>query len=295
MKIKNNLIFSFIFTGLLTSLIIWNRFIRQRLPREITYHAIFTYQDKIIFLLFLAYFSIWFYYFLKYLKVIPRPNSRFKKILDKFLYYLETKKSVKLFEEFFINHISNGPTNVYNYFYIFIYVKPFIYICGTFLHKYFQLKPIVPYIFGFLLPRFIIITVFLIEIMFFNYLNYFYKVLILYLIPLIFKIVLFMIEHHTKNILDMIHEYFKFKILDEYDNFEIYNKPFNDPIKLKEQENFYYFAKENWLLLQYMYSVNIKIKQEKDKYNNIINIIIYGLYTISFGTYLLKVSGLILS
>ena len=180
MKIKNKLIYSFIFTILLTCLIIWNRLIRTRLPRQVKFHEVYTFQDKITFIIFIIYICMFFYYFLKYFKIIPRPKSKFKVIRNRILCYLESKKTVIVWGDFFSNHITNGPTNVYDYFYVFIYVKPFIWACAQFLHKHFQEMPIVPYILGYFLPRLIPVVIFFTEVVFYNYINYFYKALIYY-------------------------------------------------------------------------------------------------------------------
>lgn len=294
MKIKNNLIYSFIFTILLTVFIIWNRLFRKRLPRDINYHEIWTSYDSIITVIFFLYFSAFCYYFLKYFKIIPRPNSKFKIIRDKFLHYLESKTIVIRFMSFYEEHVTNGPSKVYDYFYVFVYVKPFIWYCGQLLDKFFHDKPVIPYIIGFIIPKSIIVIVLLIEIYFFNCLHYFYTVLILYIIPLITKTLLYMIHHHCKRYLDLLHEYFKFKFIDEWSSLEITNKPFEDVIKLQQQENMLHYAKTNWLPLQYMYSVVAKIYQEKHKYEYLSSMIIYGLYTISFGIYILKIIGFIL-
>lgn len=294
MKIKNNLIYSFIFTILLTGFIIWNRLFRKRLPRDINYHEIWTSYDSIITVIFFLYFSAFCYYFLKYFKIIPRPNSKFKIIRDKFLHYLESKTIVIRFMSFYEEHVTNGPSKVYDYFYVFVYVKPFIWYCGQFLHKHFQLNAIIPYFLGFILPKIIVVIVLFIDIYFLNRIYYFYISLLLYLIPLFFKIILYMIEHHTKRTLGNYNSYFTFNRVDEWDNIEIIHKQFVDPIKVEYQTNLLPYVEKNWLPLQYMYSVVAKIYQEKHKYEYLSSMIIYGLYTISFGIYILKIIGFIL-
>lgn len=291
MKIKNNLIYSFIFTLILVTFIIWNRLIRERLPRKVDYHETYNCYDKIIIIIFCLYLSLFVYYLLTCLKVLPRPQSKIKAFLIQNFIILEKKVFIQKILEFNKNIIIDGPANVYDFFYQFIYVKPFIWFCGKKLSYYFQEKPFLPYFIGFLLPKLIIVLVLFIEIMFFNEINYFYKTLILYLIPLIFKIILYIIEHHSKDSLDLLDEFFTFQMLRNFNTFEITNRVFTDPIKLQQQQNMLYYAEKDWLPLQYMYSITAKINIQKDKYNNITNAIIYGLFSLSFLINLLKTTG----
>lgn len=293
MKIRNNLIYSFIFTFAYIAFYIWNRFIRTRLPREINYHDTLTFFDKIIILLFLCYLFLFIYYALKYFKIIPRPKSKFRVIRDKFLTYLESKKIIMLISQFFSDNVMDGPKNVYEFFYTYIYIRPFIRFCGNLLHSHFQDRPFLIYICGFILPKIIIVSSLFIEVIFANRLYYFYYCLILYLIPLLFKIILYIIEHHAKGCLDVFQEYFSFKLNDDMSRLVITFKPFIDPVKEKEQDTLYPQAERDWLKLQFMYSIVAKIHIEKNKYQIITDIIIYSLYVISFGTYLLKILGIV--
>ena len=234
---KNNLIYNFIFTLVLTTFIIWNKLIRERFPKKINYHETWHYYDKIIVIIFCLYLFLFVYYLLKYLKVLPRPHSKIKAFLNKIFIVLEKKPFIIKMLEFNKNIIIDGPANVYDFFYQFVYVKPFIWFCGKKLSYYFQEKPFIPYFIGFLLPKLIIVFVLFIEIIFFNQINYFYKTLILYLIPLIFKIILYIIEHHSKDSLDLLDDYFTFQMLNKFNTFEITNRAFTNPIKIQEQQN----------------------------------------------------------
>ena len=189
----------------------------------------------------------------------------------------------------------NAPKNIYNYFYMFIYIRPFIWSCAQFLHIHFEMKPIIPYICFFILPRFIIAIVLLIEVIFFNYIRCFYNLLGLLVIPLLFKIILYMIEHHSTRCLDILLEYFTFKLIEDTNELEITFKTFNDPIKLQEQKKLLPQAEENWMAYQNMYSICIRINSEKEKYDYIANIIIYGILTIAFSIYVFKIMGFFIS
>ena len=190
MRIPNNLIISFLVTSIYIISYIWNRFIRIRLPKEVYYHEIISLQDKITIIICFVYLFLFSYYTLKYFQIIPRPNSKFKRLREKFGEYLKSKKIITKFLEKFNEHVMNAPKNIYNYFYMFIYIRPFIWSCAQFLHIHFEMKPIIPYICFFILPRFIIAIVLLIEVIFFNYIRCFYNLLGLLVIPLLFKIIL---------------------------------------------------------------------------------------------------------
>ena len=291
MKIHNNLFFSFIFTIIYILIYLWNRFIRIRLPREINYHEILTISDKFIVIIFLGYFFLFLYYFLTFLKVIPNPKSKINKFYIKFINFLKAKKYINISIIFINKHIINGFDNVYNYLYMFVYIKPFIRFCANILHKYFINKPFIPYCLFLILPRFIIVIILFIEIVFFNYIYFFYKILILLSIPLIFKLILYMIEHHAKSCLDVFNDYFDFKLIN--DALEISFKVLDDPIKIQEQQNLLWQAENDWIMYQNMFSISVRIKREKEIYNNSINMMIYCLYVITFGICILKIVGII--
>ena len=101
-----------------------------------------------------------------------------------------------------------------------------------------------------------------------------------------------MIEHHAKSCLDVFNEYFDFKVIND-DDLEISFKLFDDPIKLQEQQNLLRQAENDWMAYQNMYSITVRINREKSVYNNIINTMIYCLYVITFGIYILKIVGIL--
>ena len=103
-----------------------------------------------------------------------------------------------------------------------------------------------------------------------------------------------MIEHHAKSCLDVFNEYFDFKVIND-DDLEISFKLFDDPIKLQEQKKLLPQAEENWMAYQNMYSICIRINSEKEKYDYIANIIIYGILTIAFSIYVFKIMGFFIS
>ena len=102
-----------------------------------------------------------------------------------------------------------------------------------------------------------------------------------------------MIEHHSTRCLDILLEYFTFKLIEDTNELEITFKTFNDPIKLQEQQNLLRQAENDWMAYQNMYSITVRINREKSVYNNIINTMIYCLYVITFGIYILKIVGIL--
>ena len=54
-----------------------------------------------------------------------------------------------------------------------------------------------------------------------------------------------MIEHHSTRCLDILLEYFTFKLIEDTNELEITFKTFNDPIKLQEQKKLLPQAEEN--------------------------------------------------
>lgn len=294
MKIQNNIFISFIITIVYILLYIWNRFFRNRLPKEVGYHEVITLQDKFAVIICFFYFLLFSYYFLKYFKIIPRPNSKFKKIVKKISLYLESKNFLKNLLEIFDKYIAKGPCNSYDYIYLYVYVKPFIWFCARILHNNFEMRPVIPYILFLTLPRLLIAIILLTEVLFFNYIYFFYKSLMLIIIPLIFKIILYMIEHHSTQCLDVLQEYFIFKLRNNNDELEITFKPFEDPIKLQKQKNLLPQAESDWMAYQNMYSITFSIKLEKEKYDPIANMIIYGVFALAFSIYLIKITGILI-
>ena len=100
-----------------------------------------------------------------------------------------------------------------------------------------------------------------------------------------------MIEHHAKSCLDVFNDYFDFKLIN--DALEISFKVLDDPLKLQEQQNLLRQAENDWMAYQNMYSITVRINREKSVYNNIINTMIYCLYVITFGIYILKIVGIL--
>jgi len=277
MKIKSNIIFSFIFTFLLACFIIWNRFIRTRLAKDINLENI---NLKYLIIIFIISAIVFAYYLLTYLNVIPRPNSKLSKKLNKIQAYLNTKKWYISLDNFIEHNITNGPSNFYNFIYDYILVKPFLDQAGAKLSHYFFNYPITPYMLMFVIPKITPWIILLIEIISYQHIKYFYWSLFLLIIPLISKMLLHMIQHHAMKSIDFYKPYYDFVIKD--DTLHIFFKKSEDPEIIKGQEHFSFRAGDNYEFFQHLYNITYQIKYRKELYNNILNSVVYGLMTIDF-------------
>lgn len=280
MKTKNNFIFSIIFTLLFAIFIFWNRFFRLRLPRSIEMQPYFNLHCFFILVFFIGSFSLFLYYLLKFLKLIPRPRSRLSSVKNRILLYISNKPQIMVAGQFIYKTVINGPTTVYDYLYQYIYMRPFIQRTGSFLVKYFTEKPIIPYILFLVLPKLIPWFILLFEIIYYQHITYFYKALILYLIPLLFNIILYMIKHHAIFHIKYYKEYFEFKQVEN--TIHVFLKSSTDSQFLDEQEKLCSRAGTEWEFYQYHYNITFQINYRKNHYQNILNLIMYALMSISF-------------
>lgn len=291
MKIKSNHIISIIFTILLAMLIIWNRFIRSRMPNEIVLQPFLNEQCVIIGMLFLCWFSIFIYYVLNFLRIIPRPNSMLSLYLQKVAQILAEKPYFKQFIQLYENTIINGPTFTYDYIYQYIYIKPIIHKIGSKLSYHFYNNPIIPYIFCIVIPRILPWLILLIELVCYQYVHYFYLSLIILVIPLLFKIILYMIKHHAMRSLDYYKRYFDFTLVDN--TLHVFFKDLQETKDKEDQEKFSSSAADSWEFFQYLYNIAYQINYRKDVYNILLNSIVYGLISLDFFIHFSLLTGFI--
>lgn len=280
MKIKSNHIKSIIFTMLLALLIIWNRFIREGIPKDIVLQPFLNEQCIIIGILFLCWFSIFFYYLLKLLHIIPNPSSKLSLYVKKVTLYLAEKSFIKTFIQLFEDIIINGPTYTYDYVYQYVYMKPFIHKIGAKLSYYFYNNPILPYIFCIVIPRSLPWLILLIELLCYQYVHYFYRALFILIIPLLFNIILYIVKHHAIQSLDFYDIYFEFTLVDS--TLHVFFKDLHNIKKKEEQEKLSSSAAANWEFFQYLYNITYQIYYRKDLYRIILNVFVYGLISLNF-------------
>ena len=134
---------------------------------------------------------------MKILKILPRTEN---KIMLFFTKRLEKHKWSKNIIENLKTYILEGPSTVYNnIIYRYIYIKPILDNIGIRLSYKFTDILNIPYIVGIVLPRLIPCLILCYETLFLRHINYFYKSLFLLLIPLLFNILIYMIQYHSIN------------------------------------------------------------------------------------------------
>lgn len=291
MKIKHNLYYSFLFSILIISFILWNRLLRERLPRDLIPITVITRYFIITCILASIFLLITCYYILKTAKIIPRPNSVITVIMNNKYQTLLEKIWFKHLVNFIENHLINGIPQTYDFLYQYIYIKPFIQGIARLLSDYFFKHVLYLYIIFYVIPKIIPLCILLIEIILYHHINFFYISLYLLLIPLIFNAILYMIDHHATNSLDFYDHFFDFKI-DNAGILNIYDKKLTNPSDIKIQQNYdTNHLSIDWGNLQCMYDITYRIRQQKIKYQNLFRSIYFFLLTISFILQVLILSG----
>ena len=121
MNIKNLGKNTSIFIGLLyILLIIWNRLIRERLPRDI----FIDYNYYILFAYFLLFFSS-LYIVIYSIREILKIHAKFR-LLNKLIEIPIFEKIFRIGADIVINYILKGPKNLYEFLYKKVKIKPFV-------------------------------------------------------------------------------------------------------------------------------------------------------------------------
>src|SRR5580693_9456017 len=189
-------------------LIIWNRLIRDRLPREIftDYSSFFI---SIYIILFCTSVYIVIYSLREIFSIVPKYKILNKLLID----FPLVEKIFRKLADWVINIILTGPKNLYEFVKKRIYIKPIIdKICKKITILGLNEKPIVLYILLLIKYSFIfyVCFIFFIDVFIFNYLSYFYKSFLLLFIPLIIDLILFMIYNLAKKNSSIIKEWINF-------------------------------------------------------------------------------------
>lgn len=288
MKINNNIVYSFLFTLFFISFIFWNRLIRVRSPKDLTHYLELNISSIVIFMLILWFLLLTYYYLLKYLKIIPRDNSRFNKYIIKISEKLVQYSFYNSFILFVNTHIINGPKTTYDYLYEKIYIRPLVSKLQTFaVYKLDSNKELI-YLVVFVIIKLIIPITFVMEIIFYKQISIFYKILILLVIPLIIKFLLFFIQNNAIKNIEYFDEFFDFTDEPEKAKLTITYKNLINPEDLIEQKKLdAEYTGSLWFFYQQVYNFvqQIYMLIDKDKY--LINVIYYGLFSIGFFFYFL--------
>jgi hypothetical protein len=295
MKIKTDLLLTFLFGGSLILFIIWNRLIRVRLPKDIQ-NIGFTSETYIVFVLGLFFILLTLFYFIKIMKSASGKNPLlYNRYFVKFFNYLNTKYLFRQLCISFTKHILEGPQNIYEFCYQRVYLKPFIeYIGGKFHDSLFNnnFRLTLVNICMFILPKMLVVLAFSIEVIFYNKLNYFYKLLIVLIIPLIMHILVYIIQHHAKKALDYYEYYFEFSGDFSSEKLVITYRTLTDAEDIAEQTK---FDPETlmiwWEFYQYIYNITCQIKLRFDNTKNYVNFVYYSIYAIGFMFYFFTLIG----
>ena len=191
-----------VFCGLImglwiTSFIIWNRLIRERLPREIT-GEIYSFTYWIVLFAFINCFFQLLYQFNQLRKKFKGLPST--KMLPDIIAFVEARPKLLRIIEFFSVYIVSGPLFLWRFIYLNILpsktksdLTGYCYHLGLFLWKKcffensnYHLRSVLTIYLLILLPRIIAVSVFLYEIAINHRLEMFYRVSPLLFIPVIF-------------------------------------------------------------------------------------------------------------
>ena len=122
MKTKIATFFSLFFTMFFLFLILWNRFLRAHIAKDIFYENHITYSSIIICCLFMLSFILYLYNFAKVIKK-ANPNSTINKLKIKILTFMSKTPGFNVITAFIQENIIKGPQNVYEIIYKYVYVS----------------------------------------------------------------------------------------------------------------------------------------------------------------------------
>lgn len=301
MRIPNKFInISFLSGILIILLVIWNRFIRVRLPKDLIPLENLNIYFYSILLTTILFLMLMVYSVLQFLKYIPREDSKITVLIHRLLQYFNQYPIFNFIYKVITQDIPNGPITVYTLFYKYIYIKPIIEYIGNILYnnlfeKQLRIKTI--YTIVFVIPRMITVMIFLIEVIVFKHLHYFYLSLTLLIIPLISKLSIYIIKHHATHRIDYYENFFKFQLIDSVLHITIKNLPkdnIEDNIRQKALEQDFEGLSNWWYFYQRLYNISYQLLDlQLNSYKDLLNSIYYGLFFIGFLCYALILLGIL--
>ena len=295
---KNIINISFISGILIILFIIWNRLLRVRLPKELIPVEDINFQLCIVLSLTIVFLTLFIYYLLLLLQYLPRQHSRIltmmNNILENLFQYGWFKRIYKILTE----DIPNGPVAVYNVIYQYIYIKPYVEYLGSKLHNYFfekEQRMNILYIVLFVLPRILVVFSFIIDIIVFRKLMYFYIFSILLLVPILSKLVIYIIKHHAIHSLEYFKKFFDIRLIDSILRITIIKLPEDNVEDIRRQkalEQDFDRLVVLWESYQYLYNITYQLLEFRiNKYKYRLNVLYYGLFFIGFLFYFLILIG----
>ena len=268
-KNKIELIFktlSIILTIIYIIFIFWSRILREKIPK-ILYINYTEYQVLVFSFVFLI-CSFMLLYSLR--KLFPEKQKGF---LNKLL---ATQLGVFVF-----TYIINAHKHLYDFLYNYITIRPLIEKLGvkTWNSNFYETCLIIP-IFMYMI-RIFICLIFLLDIFYFNTFNYFYKSLILMLIPLIIKACIFIIHDMSKKNKEYIEKEFLIIEPEEFNNGFYMN--IYPHLEDKLNDNQIKSLKVNWVAYLANCMFTDKIYDFDYKYTKYLDIFCYTLYVSGWG------------
>lgn len=258
---KTKLNFLTLFFGItIISFIFWNRILRGRdiLKLEPTADML-----KLIFIILYIFVLITLIIYnviqLLEIKFKMNENSKFRILIEALI----SNSSIQTVIIFFKETIIDSPTYIYNLFYNRFYIKDIVLHYGSYITLLLQKRMLLIYVLIFIMPRIIVSSCFLINIFVFNHFEFFYKSLILLSLPLIVRIILFIIlDLVSKNILYM-KQFFDLDFNYETQTLNISNKILDNINDITVQKKFnlayitalYFICTENETIITTFYTL----------------------------------------
>jgi hypothetical protein len=278
-------------------LILWNRLIRHRLPREI----FIDYNETIITIYFILFF-ISLYIVIFSLREILTIHATYKILNNLLIKFPLLEKIFRIGAEWIINIILQGPKNFYAFLYKRMLIRPIIdKICKYIDTLGVNEQPM--YIYIILVIKYSVIFYvcgrFLIDVFILNYFETFYKSTILLLLPLIMDLMLFIIYDLAKKNKEIIRTWINFVPNIYRDGFNmrlnIYNKD-NPLFQFLDHEsmndnflaimNYHY---KMWFAYVYACMTIDNLYNKDKKIKPYINIVIYSIYSMGWVYIIIKI------
>lgn len=255
--------------------ILWSRFIRERLPRDI-YMNLYSFRFFVTIAILLG---------LLLLLIISIKNI-FSIETKSFLDILLKNKHVAYLYYNIVIPIINGPKSIYDWLYNFIEISFLI----EPIHKFFfnlNMYNYCKYIVLFLnIWRIVFVIFFMLDIFYFHNFYYMYKMIYILIIPLLSNFILFIIDHHAKNLMEYLSTFIIIGFSEKENSFTIEKNPFYE--KDLKNEIIIHFG-ELYINAQYTYKTIIHLNELKADVKDYLNIFFSTLYLIGW-SYCLYIS-----
>ena len=173
----------------------------------------------------------------------------------------------------------------YDYLYNHVKITSLYYTVSNFLIAYHK-NILLYYIIVFVVPYIASFIIYIWESLYVGHLYYFYISLYWLLIPQITKLIIYIIQHHTKNSLDYYTTFFLLKDDQKTGTIHITYKHLEDPELIKESLDFDpQVVIQNWLFFSKILHIYNTLQMQINYYNNILY---YGILIVSISIILIS-------